>query len=141
MCVHVSLQDFAKWLLQVFPHKPTLDYVDAGTLPAVPLDNLAQEKPFKVHVSSFSFLKTASLKMPPGRSLTLQLVDEITTDGFISSGEPLQARVRLHLVYRIERFTSCFLYSFLSRRMRGCSAPQSFTCGAECREGRDMVMW
>ena len=82
--------------MHTFPFKPTVVYMNAAHLPAVTLDNLGTEKPHKVHVSSFSFAKTASLKMPPGRNLTMQLVDEIMTDGFISSGEPLQAKPRLH---------------------------------------------
>jgi hypothetical protein len=44
----------------------------------------------QIHVSSFSFASGASMKLPPGESLTMQLVDEILTDGFVTAGDTLR---------------------------------------------------
>jgi hypothetical protein len=80
---------FATTLLREFPMQDTHKYVSSLDIPAISKDKLGQHTPSIYHMASFSFHEDASTKMPPGEHLTLALVAEYLTDGFLSSGEPL----------------------------------------------------
>ena len=46
-------------------------------------------QPIILHVSCLSFDRAASLKLPPGKNVAMALCEEMVTDGFVTSGEPL----------------------------------------------------
>ena len=52
-------------------------------------DKMSEQPPVVVHISSFSFVDNASTHIPPGETLTMQLVAEINNDGFTISGDQL----------------------------------------------------
>jgi len=86
---------FATTLLREFPMRDTQKYVTSLNIPAISKDELGKHTPSVFHMASFSFHEDASTKMPPGEHLTLALVDEYLTDGFLSGGEPLLLSVPL----------------------------------------------
>ena len=75
--------------------RDTQKYVTSLNIPAISKDELGKHTPSVFHMASFSFHEDASTKMPPGEHLTLALVDEYLTDGFLSGGEPLLLSVPL----------------------------------------------
>jgi hypothetical protein len=81
--------EYAKNLWEMFPpletHPPALDF-----------RHLPQQEPGHqesgpgiVHLASLDFTQNCSLKGPPSLKVSLQLLEEIVTDGFVSAGEPI----------------------------------------------------
>lgn len=88
-CTAQKREGFAKLLVKHYPLKDTVSYVTDLNIPTVEQSEMSTKLPLVYHLSSFSFEEGASTKMPPGELVTLQLADEISTDGFITSGDPL----------------------------------------------------
>ena len=81
---------FAEWLYAAFPPSDSINYkFDAREFQAVPESELSSTPAIKVHLACFSFHPDASIKQAPGKDHTLRLADQILTEGFITSGDPL----------------------------------------------------
>ena len=57
----------------------------------------AHKVPSIIHLSSFSFDRRASTKMPPGESFCLALAAEIWKDGFVTGGDELKLSIQCEL--------------------------------------------
>lgn len=76
---------FAKSLLSLYPMDTVVEYHTSMKLPEHTEDTIANFRPIIVHISSFAFSSKASVKLPPGESLVMQLCLEILQDGFCAT--------------------------------------------------------
>ncbi len=84
---------FAAKLLTIFPLLDTHNYQLDMNVPEI-LESQRSSAPCQlIHISSFSFSKSASMKPPAGKGLALQLLDQYLADGFVTSGDPLLINV------------------------------------------------
>lgn len=80
---------FATRLLMMLPLLDTEKYQLDMNVPEI-IETQRSSSPCQlIHISGFSFSKSASMKPPPGKGLALQLVDQYLADGFVTSGDPL----------------------------------------------------
>ena len=81
--------EYAKILWEMFSpletHPPALDFMQLPTHHPEHQDSA----PGIVHLASLDFTQNCSLKGPPSLKVSLQLLEEIVTDGFVSAGEPI----------------------------------------------------
>ena len=82
-------KSFSDWLYKTFPPLPTESYLVTADLPQTNEEEKSRVGAFLLHISAFSFLPTASLKLPPGSDVANKLAEEIMLDGFVTSGEPV----------------------------------------------------
>ena len=61
-----------------------------ANIPTVTEDNMAATPPLCLHVSVLSFDPSASVKVPPGKALTLGILEDILNNGFVTAGDPLR---------------------------------------------------
>jgi hypothetical protein len=66
----------------MFPMEAGISYQTHNDMPKCTEGNLSETTPLIVHISNFSFSEAASVKLPPGESLVMQLCAEYLTDGF-----------------------------------------------------------
>ena len=82
-------QNFVNWLWKSFPERDDVCYHHSADIPWVAEQQLAQTPPVAIHIACFGWEDGCGMKPPPGKDLTLQLVEWYLKDGFISSGEVL----------------------------------------------------
>lgn len=82
-------KSFSDWLYKTFPPLPTESYHFTADLPQTSEEEKSRVGAFLLHISAFSFLPAASLKLPPGSDVTNKLAEEIMLDGFVTFGEPV----------------------------------------------------
>ena len=81
--------EYAKILWEMFSpletHPPALDVMQ------LPMHHPGRQDsaPGIVHLASLDFTHSCSLKGAPSLKVSLQLLEEIVTDGFVSAGEPI----------------------------------------------------
>jgi len=91
-------------LWEAFPERDDLFYQRAPQIAAVKEKDLGAVLPVVMHIAGLGFHGDCSLKPPPGTILSQQLAEQILTDGFCTSGEPLlvcQSRDRITEVTRL----------------------------------------
>lgn len=84
--------EYAKILWDKFP--PLEDHLPALGWSQLPVHHQGRQDsaPAIVHLAFLDFTENCSLKGPPSLKVSLQLLEEMATDGFVSTGEPILVR-------------------------------------------------
>lgn len=85
----VSQNNYAAWLLSVFPESDDALYQHDREIPMCPFAECAMTTPVRLHCSTLGFDLSCSMKPYVGTEVGLQLVDQILMDGFLTSADPL----------------------------------------------------
>jgi hypothetical protein len=81
--------EFAKWLWAEFPEQDDTVYSHDRDLPGVEEADKGKTLPLVVHLAFLGYSRSCSIKPEPGKNVSQLLTDEMTRDGFITSGDPL----------------------------------------------------
>ena len=87
-------KQFARWLFEVFPMSDLESYAIGPKLPCSTVNDRCPAK-FYLHVACLTWEAAGSVKGPPEAATTDRILEEILTDGFVTSTEPLQVCQRL----------------------------------------------
>ena len=87
-------QAFADWLVATFPEKDNLAYIrELKDLEAIAEVDMATTPAMLVPLACLGFSCHCTLKPPVGKDLFCQLKDMILADGFVTSSQPILAKV------------------------------------------------
>ena len=115
---------FAKELLEVFPMQDDVWYQKSSPVPIIRPGDESTTLALVLHLSCFSIEEKSSLHGHPDRSRAEKLLDEILTNGFKTSGDPLKIKESRHLFhayvhlcsYKLTRGCACYNKKELPRR-------------------------
>ena len=82
-------QSFCDKLLSELPPDPRVSEEDKVHFSADWLKTVQLERPYCAHISMLAFMPASSTKPPPYRTVVTSLVDEYTTNTFLTRGDPL----------------------------------------------------
>lgn len=94
----VMKQEFADQLWSMLPPDDSLAYHLEAKIPTVSEAEQGTVLPVVLHPCMFSFDEKAKVGGPPQNKATLQVLDEVLNDGFLSAGEPLNIAQKANLV-------------------------------------------
>ena len=80
--------EFALYLWSTFPEAADQCYHHSALLPTVREADMAHTTPLCLHLSSFGYDGSCSLKSAPGSDVFLSLVERYLIEGFVTSSEP-----------------------------------------------------
>jgi hypothetical protein len=82
-------QEFYENLIKFVPPADDEEYHRQTPMSPVMESDMGKNLPLKLHISMLSWDEKSSLKGPPEAKVAIALADQIMSDGFMTSGEPL----------------------------------------------------